>query len=63
MCTALLPPGGNPIAVNKHINEANDIKRDKKFFSHSLLYVAPCQKKKKIGNYNHTDRNEEELTC
>ena len=52
MCTALLPPGVNPIAVNKYSNKANDINREKKFFFtfsplcgsfflHSLLYVVP----------------------
>jgi len=25
MCTVLLPPGDNPIAVNKYINQSNHI--------------------------------------
>jgi len=39
MCTAL---GINPTAVNKYINETNDINDEKKLLAHSLLYVATC---------------------
>jgi hypothetical protein len=32
--------------------------------SKTNMLTSPLKKKeKKIGNYNHTDRNEEELTC
>jgi len=41
MCTVLLPPGGNPIAINKYINikETQKIVKQSKHFSYAYWTV------------------------
>jgi len=44
MCTVLLPPGDNIIAINKYINNKNNPKQDTGTHTHDCIFVNTYHK-------------------